>query len=158
MFRAAWPQSQQAGPTQTRKMCFLTKTGRTSWLLTEVLEPGGLFTHFGLLSFPLKHTITHTDTWTQRHTLLHRDTPPPKYTHRLTYTRTNAEMTHKGTVSHLHKHNSNFHKCRDSHTQSHTYIHTNTQTHPHIEKSHTCARVSTHMTPAWRSSPPLSFV
>lgn len=158
VFRAAWPQSQQAGLTQTKKMCFLTKTRQTSWLLSEGLEPGGLFTHFGLVSFSLKHTITHTDTWTQRHTLLRRDTPPPQI-HTQSHTRTNAEITHKDTVSRLHKHNSNFHQHRNSHTRSHIYIHTNTQTSPHTEKSHTCAYMSTHMAPAWRRPPlPFSFV
>lgn len=41
VFRAAQPQSQQGGLTQTRRVCFLKKKkpGLTFWPLTEALEP-----------------------------------------------------------------------------------------------------------------------
>lgn len=114
MSTAASPRSQQAGLTQTRKLCFLTKMGLTFWLLTEVWEPGRFFTHFGLLSFSLRHTITHTDTWTQRPTLYTQTHPPS--THRLAHTGTNAERRTKAQ-SHAYA------NTRSNVSQTHRFTH-----------------------------------
>lgn len=112
--------------------------GLTFWLLTEVWEPGRFFTHFGLLSFSLRHTITHTDTWTQRPTLLHADTPPIH-----TQTRTHRDKRRDGAQRHsltpTQTHVQTFPKHTDSHTWSHASVpHKHTNSPPHRNVTHVC--------------------